>query len=204
MSPTRRTTICVAAALAMVMLASGVDARGGGRGGGARGGSARIGGGGGRGSAGFNRSGPAGSGSFRGKRAAGGVNRRGFNYRGPAADGDLRTHYQRLDEPYDQRQERREERQDRREARRDDFDPEAIERLEAWHQYVDEHYDDYDGIYYDEYYDMDELWYDAPPCAATVMATGGTVYYVCGAEWYVRAYIDGYVMYMLVPSPLGH
>ena len=32
---------------------------------------------------------------------------------------------------------------------------------------------------------------------------GGTVYYVCGAEWYVRAYSDGEVVYTMVPPPTG-
>jgi hypothetical protein len=36
------------------------------------------------------------------------------------------------------------------------------------------------------------------------MAMGGAVYYVCGAEWYIRAYSDGDVVYTMVPPPTGH
>jgi hypothetical protein len=42
------------------------------------------------------------------------------------------------------------------------------------------------------------------PCAPVVMAMGGAVYYVCGADWYIRAYSDGDVVYTMVPPPTGH
>ena len=35
------------------------------------------------------------------------------------------------------------------------------------------------------------------------MALGGAVYYVCGSDWYIRAYSDGDVVYTPVPSPTG-
>jgi hypothetical protein len=49
-----------------------------------------------------------------------------------------------------------------------------------------------------------EPFYYTLPCTPTVMALGGTVYYVCGSDWYIRAYSDGEVVYTMVPSPTGH
>ena len=39
--------------------------------------------------------------------------------------------------------------------------------------------------------------------ALNIMALGGTIYYVCGSDWYIRAYSDGDVVYTMVPPPTG-
>jgi len=173
----RRTVIALASTLAVVAVVEGVAARGGGRAGG-----------------GFSRGGPAAAGSFGQNRPASGIDR-GYNARGPAADGNFGA-----DEA--QRQERREERQDRRTERRED-----------WQEYAEDHYDDHDDGYDRGDYNaagaalvgaaVEEPSYWTLPCAPAVMAMGGTVYYVCGAEWYIRAYRGGDVVYTMVAPPTG-
>jgi hypothetical protein len=166
-----------AATLVVVALVNGVAARGGG----------------GRGSGGFSRGGPAAWGSLGRNRPAGRMDR-GYNARGPAADGNFGARQESQRERQEQRQERREERQDRR-----------TEHQEDWPEYAADH---------DErYYESDHgaagavavgaaaAVYYTLPCAPVVMAMGGGVYYVCGADWYTRAYSDGEVVYTLVPRP---
>ncbi len=120
---------------------------------------------------------------------------RGYNVRGPAADGNLGAQLPNRGERQERRQERRDERQEQREERRED-----------WHDYAEDHYEDHDdyyGGYYGGYYGADYGLYSTLPCTPTVMAMGGTVYYVCGSDWYIRAYSDGEVVYTMVPPPTG-
>jgi len=130
------------------------------------------------------------------------MDRGAYNARGPAADGSFGTQYPSQGERQEQRQERREERQDGRAERRED-----------WQEYAEDHYEEYDDGYDGGYYDaaqavaagaVAEPLYYTLPCTPVVMAVGGAVYYVCGSDWYIRAYSDGEVVYTLVPSPTGH
>ena len=187
----RLAVLWAAATLLVVALADGVTARGGGRGGGGRGAGGFS-----RGGGGFSRGGPAASGSFGQNRPAGGMDR-GYNVRGPAADGSFGTQLPNRGERLEQRQERREERQEQREERRED-----------WPEYAEDHCDDgYCGGYYGGYYGYYEEAgvpvYWTLPCTPTVMSLGGTIYYVCGSDWYIRAYSDGSLVYMMVPPPTG-
>lgn len=122
------------------------------------------------------------------------------NARGPAADGDFGTQHPSQGEGHGQRQERLEERQDRRDARLEEREQNATERREDWQEYAEDHYEDHD----DGYYGGDYGAYWTLPCTPTVMALGGTIYYVCGSDWYIRAYSDGDVAYTMVPPPTGH
>jgi len=115
---------------------------------------------------------------------------RGYNARGPAADGNFGALHPGQGERQGQRQERREERQDQRTERRED-----------WQEYAEDHYDDHDDDYYGAAAAAPFYW--TLPCAPVVMAMGGAVYYVCGAEWYIRVYSDGDVVYTMVPRPTG-
>ena len=127
------------------------------------------------------------------------MDRGAYNARGPAADGSLgTTQHPSQGERQEQRQERREERQDRRAERRED-----------WQEYAEDHDDYYDdGRYYGAAGTVAvgavaEPFYDTLPCTPVVMAMGGVVYYVCGPDWYIRAYSDGDVVYTMVPPPTG-
>lgn len=175
---------CAAATLMTIALvAADVSARGGGRGGG----------GGGRGGGGFSRGGPAARGSFGRNQPARG-NYRGYNRRGPAMDGNF-------GERQDLRQERREERQEGRDDSWQDNEQDVGERRENWQEFVDDHYDDYDGGEY--YYDTGVVYWELP-CRPNVIAMGGVTYYTCATTWYIRAYSDGEVVYTEVPNPTGH
>lgn len=120
---------------------------------------------------------------------------RGYNARGPAADGNLGALQPTQGERQGQRQERREERQDRRTERRED-----------WQEYAEDHYEEHDYGYYGGYYDaaVAAPSYWELPCRPVVMALGGTVYYVCGSDWYIRTYSFDDVVYTMVPPPTGH
>jgi len=124
---------------------------------------------------------------------------RGYDARGPAAEGDFGALHPNEYERQGERQERREERQERRTERRED-----------WQEYAEDHDDDYYGGSYDDYYGdagavavgaaiVEPAYYWTLPCTPVVMAMGGTVYYACGADRYVRAYVDGDVVYILAP-----
>jgi hypothetical protein len=127
---------------------------------------------------------------------------RGYNARGPAADGNFGALHPSQGERQEQRQERREERQEQRAERRED-----------WQEYAEDHYDDHDDGYYGGYYGAAGVvaadaalaapLYYTLPCEPVVMALGGAVYYVCGSDWYIRAYSDGDVVYTQVPPPTG-
>ena len=123
---------------------------------------------------------------------------RGYNARGPAADGNFGAQLPSQGERQGQRQERREERQDQRTERRED-----------WPEYAEDHDD---GYYGGDYGDAGAVavgaaaaasFYYTLPCEPVVMAMGGTVYYVCGADRYIRAYSDGDVVYTLAPPSTG-
>jgi hypothetical protein len=179
--PAGRAVFWAAAVLVVVSMADGAAARGGG----------------GRGGAGFSRGGPAARGSFAQNRAAGGMDRGAYNARGPAADGSFGTEHPGLGDRQEQRQERREERQDQRAERRED-----------WQEYAEDHDEYYDDSYYgapgaEAVGAVVEPLYYTLPCTPVVMAMGGVVYYVCGSDWYIRAYSDGDVVYTLVPRPTG-
>jgi hypothetical protein len=128
------------------------------------------------------------------------MERGAYNARGPAADGSFGTQLPTQGERQEWRQERREERQELREERREDWQEPREERREDWQDYAEDHYDDLHDRYYGGYYGV----YWTLPCTPTVMALGGTLYYVCGSDWYTRAYSDGDVVYTMVPSPTGH
>ena len=127
---------------------------------------------------------------------------RGYYARGPAADGNFDARYPNQDERQGQRQERREERQDGRTELRED-----------WPEYAEDHFDDGDGSYEGDYGAAAAVavgaaaaapfYYYTLPCEPVVIAMGGAVYYVCGADRYIRAYSDGDVVYTLAPPPSG-
>lgn len=168
--------------------------------------------------------GPAAGGSFGQAGSGRGSYRGGYYPRGPAAYGNLGGEAQRRAVWEAQRQaewdaqrqaqweanreQRYEARQDRREARQDeDWD----ERRENWEEFVEDRDDGYyyGGYFYDDDYgdgasELEEGYYWSLPCRPTVMAMRGTTYYVCGADWYERVYLDGEVVFALVPNPNGN
>ena len=151
-----------------------------------------------RGGAGFNRGGPAASGSFGQNRPVAGLNRGEYDARGPAANGNLGMQYPNLGERRDERQERREERRDERQQ----------EHREDWQEYGEDYYGGgyyYDDGYYGDYAEGEEaVVYWTLPCTPNVIVMGGVTYYVCSSTWYTRAYSDGDVVYTVVPNPTGH
>jgi hypothetical protein len=170
---------------------------------------------------GARRGGPAAGGSLgenRGRRES-----RTYSSRGRAADGDLGTRHPRGEwednrqERLEAREERHDERDEERTERREDWQDHADERRENWQEYAEDHYDDDDGGYYGGYYEgyyydddynenyaSGEPYYYDLPCSPVVMSTHGTVYYVCHPDWYMRAYVDGDVVYVIVPDPRQH
>ena len=66
----------------------------------------------------------------------------------------------------------------------------------------DEPYDE--GFYEGNYEEGGAAVYRTLPCAPNSVAMGGTIYYVCGSTWYVPAYSDGELVYVVVDSPTGH
>ena len=172
-----------------------------------------------RGGGGVRRGGIAGGGSLGQNRAARGGDRRANDVRRRAADGDFGRQHPSRDEWEGSRDERFEERQERREDRQENRE----ERREDWQEYAEDHYDDHDhgyyygGYYYEDYDDssgddyyyddggaaFDGEIYDRLPCSPVVMSRGGTVYYVCQPTWFIRAYVDGELVYVTVPNPTG-
>jgi hypothetical protein len=115
------------------------------------------------------------------------------------------------------RRERIEALEDRRDARqglrgdeerREDWQDYAEERRGDWQAFAEDRYEDHDdyygGYYYDDGHDdyaLPESYSYSLPCRSPlVMASGGTVYYVCHPTRYTRAYIDGEVVYVIAPQ----
>ena len=190
----RGAMFCAAAILVVGALAGDLAARGG-RGGGGRGGG------------GARRGGLAAGGSLgqsRARRDTGSP-----RYNGRAANGDFGRN-----PPRGEGEGNRQERLEGREERRDTRQEERTERREDWQEYAEDHYDEHDGhyhggyygsYYYEDYddgdYAVDEPYYYTLPCSPVVMSRGGTVYYVCNPTWYIRGYMDGEVVYIIVPNP---
>jgi hypothetical protein len=183
----RRTTLVVAAALAIGMaLVEGAAARGGGRGGA----------GGGRGGGGV-----AARGSFGQNRA---MYHNAYNARGPAADGDF---------GWQQRHERRQERRERRDDvpviyyddyYDDDYTGGGYDSYDEAPAYDESEPDEGDYDEGESDYDAGDYGgdvYDELPCQAAVVVMRDAAYYVCDGVWYTRAYSDGELVYVEVPAP---
>ena len=142
---------------------------------------------------GFSRGGPAAGGSFPQQRPADSFDRGDYNPRGPAADGSLGLESGERGPGHERRQERREE-------RREDQD-----WADYGGDYYGGYYEPYDEGFYEGYYEEGgAAVYRTLPCTPNSVAMGGTIYYVCGSTWYIRAYSGGELVYVVVDNPTGH